>query len=136
MSENQAIEEFYTENRTFPPLETFASNALLTDSQIYNEASEDYESFWAKQARELLTWHKDFTNTLEWNLPYAKWFSDGELNISYNCLDRHIENGKGSKVAYHWEGRTRGYKNNYLSRVTRRSIKICQCAKGIWAQKK
>jgi len=91
MSENQAIEEFYTENRTFPPLETFASNALLTDSQIYNEASEDYESFWAKQARELLTWHKDFTNTLEWNLPYAKWFSDGELNISYNCLDRHIE---------------------------------------------
>ena len=104
MSENQAIEEFYTENRTFPPLETFASNALLTDSQIYNEASEDYESFWAKQARELLTWHKDFTNTLEWNLPYAKWFSDGELNISYNCLDRHIENGKGDKVAYHWEG--------------------------------
>ncbi|MEE3015358.1 MAG: AMP-binding protein, partial [Actinomycetota bacterium] len=104
MSENQAIEEFYTENRTFPPLETFASSALLTDSQIYNEASEDYESFWAKQARELLTWHKDFTNTLEWNLPYAKWFSDGELNISYNCLDRHIENGKGDKVAYHWEG--------------------------------
>ena len=104
MSENQAIEEFYTENRTFPPRETFTANALLTDPKIYNEASEDYESFWAKQARELLTWHKDFTNTLEWNLPYAKWFSDGELNISYNCLDRHIENGKGGKVAYHWEG--------------------------------
>ncbi len=104
MSENQAIEEFYVENRTFPPSETFISKALLTDSQIYNEASEDYVSFWARQARELLTWDKDFTNTLEWNLPYAKWFSDGELNISYNCLDRHIENGKGDKVAYHWEG--------------------------------
>jgi len=104
MSENQAIEEFYIENRTFPPSETFTSKALLTDSQIYNEASDDYVSFWARQARELLTWHKDFTNTLEWNLPYAKWFSDGELNISYNCLDRHIENGKGDKVAYHWEG--------------------------------
>jgi len=104
MSENQAIEEFYVENRTFPPSETFTSKALLTDAQIYNEASEDYVSFWARQARELLTWDKDFTNTLEWNLPYAKWFSDGELNISYNCLDRHIENGKGDKVAYHWEG--------------------------------
>ena len=104
MSENQAIEEFYVENRTFPPSETFTSKALLSDSQIYNEASEDYVSFWARQARELLTWDKDFTNTLEWNLPYAKWFSDGELNISYNCLDRHIENGKGDKVAYHWEG--------------------------------
>ncbi len=104
MSENQAIEEFYIENRTFPPSETFTSKALLSDSQIYNEASEDYVSFWARQARELLTWDKDFTNTLEWNLPYAKWFSDGELNISYNCLDRHIENGKGDKVAYHWEG--------------------------------
>ena len=104
MSENQAIEEFYVENRTFPPSETFTSKALLTDAQIYNEASEDYVSFWARQARELLTWDKDFTNTLEWNLPYAKWFSDGELNISYNCLDRHIEDGKGDKVAYHWEG--------------------------------
>ena len=104
MSDNQAIEEFYIENRTFPPQETFASKALLNNPQIYNEASEDYVSFWARQARELLTWDKDFTNTLEWNLPYAKWFSDGELNISYNCLDRHIENGKGDKVAYHWEG--------------------------------
>ena len=73
MSENQAIEEFYVENRTFPPSETFTSKALLTDAQIYNEASEDYVSFWARQARELLTWDKDFTNTLEWNLPYAKW---------------------------------------------------------------
>jgi len=104
MSDNQAIEEFYIENRTFPPQETFASKALLNNSEIYNEASKDYLAFWAEQARELLTWHKDFTNTLEWDLPYARWFSDGELNISYNCLDRHVENGKGNKVAYHWEG--------------------------------
>ena len=104
MSDNQAIEEFYIENRTFPPPETFANEALLNNQQIYKEASEDFEAFWAKQARELLTWDKDFTNILEWDLPYAKWFSDGELNISYNCLDRHVENGKGNKVAYYWEG--------------------------------
>ena len=104
MSDNQAIEEFYIENRTFPPPETFVNEALLNNQQIYKEASEDFEVFWAKQARELLTWDKDFTNILEWDLPYAKWFSDGELNISYNCLDRHVENGKGNKVAYYWEG--------------------------------
>jgi acetyl-CoA synthetase len=56
------------------------------------------------QARELLTWSKPFTQTCEWNLPFAKWFMDGTLNVSYNCLDRHVEAGKGSKVAIHWEG--------------------------------
>ena len=104
MSDNQAIEEFYIENRTFPPSERFAEEALLNSQELYTEASEDVEVFWARQARELLTWDKDFTKILEWNLPYAKWFADGELNVSYNCLDRHIKSGYGDKVAYHWEG--------------------------------
>ena len=104
MSDNQAIEEFYIENRTFPPSERFAEEALINSQELYTEASEDVEAFWARQARELLTWDKDFTKILEWDLPYAKWFADGELNVSYNCLDRHIKNGYGDKVAYHWEG--------------------------------
>ncbi len=104
MSDNQAIEEFYIENRTFPPSESFAEEALINSKELYTEASEDVEAFWARQARELLTWDKDFTKILEWDLPYAKWFADGELNVSYNCLDRHIKNGYGDKVAYHWEG--------------------------------
>ena len=104
MSDNQAIEEFYIENRTFPPSERFAEEALINSKELYTEASEDVEAFWARQARELLTWDKDFTKILEWDLPYAKWFADGELNVSYNCLDRHIKNGYGDKVAYHWEG--------------------------------
>ena len=104
MSDNQAIEEFYIENRTFPPSERFAEEALINSKELYTEASEDVEVFWARQARELLTWDKDFTKVLEWDLPYAKWFADGELNVSYNCLDRHIKNGYGDKVAYHWEG--------------------------------
>ena len=104
MSDNQAIEEFYIENRTFPPSERFIEEALINSQEIYTEASEDVEAFWARQARELLTWNKDFTKILEWDLPYAKWFADGELNVSYNCLDRHIKNGYGDKVAYHWEG--------------------------------
>ena len=101
---DQTIEEFYVENRTFPPLQEFQSKALTTDRVLYEEAEADYESFWARQARELLTWSKDFHTTLDWDLPYAKWFVGGELNISYNCLDRHVEKGNGDKVAFHWEG--------------------------------
>ncbi|HJM29254.1 MAG: acetate--CoA ligase [Acidimicrobiales bacterium] len=104
MADNPAIEEFYVENRTFPPSNEFAQSALINDSSLYEEAEADFEAFWARQARELLTWDKDFTTILEWDLPYAKWFADGQLNISYNCLDRHVENGKGDKVAFHWEG--------------------------------
>ena len=101
---NQAIEEFYTENRSFPPSEAFQRGALTADQTLYEEADADYEAFWARQARELLTWSQDFHTTLEWDLPYAKWFLGGELNITYNCLDRHIESGNGKKVAFHWEG--------------------------------
>ena len=101
---NQAIEEFYTENRSFPPSEVFQRGALTADQTLYEEADTDYEAFWARQARELLTWSQDFHTTLEWDLPYAKWFLGGELNITYNCLDRHIESGNGEKVAFHWEG--------------------------------
>ena len=101
---NQAIEEFYIENRTFPPSEIFQSGALTADQTLYEEADADYEAFWARQARELLTWSKDFHTTLEWDLPYAEWFVGGELNVTVNCLDRHVENGSGDKVAFHWEG--------------------------------
>ena len=101
---NQAIEEFYTENRSFPPSVAFQRGALTADQSLYEEADADYEAFWARQARELLTWSQDFHTILEWDLPYAKWFLGGELNITYNCLDRHIESGNGDKVAFHWEG--------------------------------
>ncbi|MCH1515062.1 MAG: acetate--CoA ligase [Acidimicrobiales bacterium] len=104
MADKQAIEEFYVENRTFPPLTDFADSALINDDLLYEEANANFEAFWARQSRELLTWEKDFSTILEWDLPYAKWFSDGELNISYNCLDRHVENGKGDKIAFYWEG--------------------------------
>jgi acetyl-CoA synthetase len=101
---DQAIEEFYIENRTFAPPPGFVAAALANDRSMYDEATADYEAFWARQARELLTWSTDFDTTLEWELPYAKWFTGGQLNLSYNCLDRHVEAGKGDKVAFHWEG--------------------------------
>ena len=98
------IEDYYIEDRTFPPSETFRNDALIADRSLYEEAQEDRLDFWARQARELVTWFEDFETVLEWDLPFAKWFVEGKLNISYNCLDRHVEAGRGNKVAFYWEG--------------------------------
>ena len=98
------IEDYLVEERSFPPPAGFAAGALITDRSPYDEADADPEAFWARQARELLTWFDDFDTVLEWDLPFAKWFGGGTLNVSYNCLDRHVEAGRGDKVAFHWEG--------------------------------
>ena len=88
----------------FDPAADFAAQANAKPT-IYADAQADRLGFWANQARELVSWHKPFTRTLDWSeAPVAKWFDDGELNIAYNCLDRHVENGNGSRIAIHWEG--------------------------------
>jgi acetyl-CoA synthetase len=99
-----SIEIYETEGRTFPPSAEFAAAALTGDRSLYDEAEADYEAFWARQARELLTWDEDFHTTLEWDLPFAQWFVGGTLNMTENCLDRHVAAGRGDKIAYHWEG--------------------------------
>jgi len=99
-----AIEVFGLEDRTFPPPPEFSAAANVRDRSLHEEADADPEAFWARQARELLTWQQDFTTTLEWDLPFAKWFVGGKLNLSENCLDRHVAAGRGDKVAFHWEG--------------------------------
>ncbi len=99
-----AIEVYEDEQRTFPPSAAFVGQANAGDRALFDEAAEDRLAFWARQARELLTWDTDFDTVLEWDLPDAKWFVGGELNITTNCLDRHVAAGRGDKVAYHWEG--------------------------------
>ncbi|MCB1248659.1 MAG: AMP-binding protein, partial [Acidimicrobiales bacterium] len=98
------ISDLLVEDRSFPPPPAFAASALASDRSLYDEAAADYEAFWARQARELITWDQDFDTVLEWDLPFARWFGGGKLNIAYNCLDRHVEAGRGDKVAFHWEG--------------------------------
>jgi acetyl-CoA synthetase len=100
---NAALETFAQEGRLFPPTPGFVAQANAKDKSIYDRAAKDLEGFWAEQAK-TLAWRKPFTKVLEWEAPYAKWFLGGELNISENCLDRHVKAGKGTKVAYHWEG--------------------------------
>jgi acetyl-CoA synthetase len=100
----ETIESLLAEGRTFPPPESFKQDALVVDAEIYDEANADFEGFWAQQAAALLDWYEDWDTILEWDLPFAKWFVGGKLNVSYNCLDRHVASGHGDQVAYHWEG--------------------------------
>jgi acetyl-CoA synthetase len=98
------IDDLLKEGRTFPPPERFKAHALVTGSEVYDEADQDYEGFWARQAADLVDWFEDWHTVLEWDLPFANWFVGGKLNVSHNCLDRHLAAGDGDKVAYHWEG--------------------------------
>ncbi|MDQ0755203.1 acetate--CoA ligase [Arthrobacter sp. B3I4] len=99
-----AFENLSQENRKFSPSAEFAANAVVTAAD-YAEADADRPAFWAKQARQLLSWSKDFTETLDWsNPPFAKWFVGGEVNAAYNALDRHVEAGNGDRVAIYFEG--------------------------------
>src|SRR5688572_28280574 len=97
------IEALMAERRTFPPASAFTAQANA-QAGLYDEAERDFEGFWGRLARERISWSKPFDRVLQWDLPFAKWFGGGELNISYNCVDRHVERGLGDKVAYHWIG--------------------------------
>src|SRR5881396_1437461 len=99
-TEDRAIETFLLEERRYPPPEDFAAQANA-QPDIYER---DFEEFWEAEGRERVTWFEDFDELLEWELPYAKWYIGGKLNVAYNCVDRHVEAGLGGKVAYHWEG--------------------------------
>jgi acetyl-CoA synthetase len=96
----QTIETMFLEERRYPPPDAFAAQANATP-EIYGQG---FEAFWEREGRERVSWFEPFNELLEWNPPYAKWYLGGKLNIAYNCLDRHVENGLGDKVAYHWEG--------------------------------
>ena len=92
------------DQETFSPPSEFAQHAVISDPALYEEAERDPEGFWAKQA-ESLHWDQKWDTVLDWsNPPFAKWFEGGKLNVSYNCVDRHVEAGNGDRVAFHWRG--------------------------------
>jgi acetyl-CoA synthetase len=106
MSSN-AIDSVLNEQRVFDPPDQFRAGAHIKSraeyERLYKEAKDDPEGFWAKIAQEL-HWFKPWDRVLEWNLPFAKWFIGGQLNISYNCLDRHVATWRKNKAAILWEG--------------------------------
>ena len=103
-SSGPTIEDYLVEDRTFPPPEGFREASLVASSFLYDDANEDWQGFWARQATALLDWDEEWHTILEWELPFAKWFVGGKLNVCHNAVDRHVLAGRGNKVAYHWEG--------------------------------
>ncbi|MGY5131162.1 acetate--CoA ligase [Streptomyces nigrescens] len=100
---NESLANLLKEERRFTPPADLAANANVT-AAAYEQAAADRLGFWAEQA-ERLSWETPPTQTLDWsNAPFAKWFADGKLNVAYNCVDRHVENGLGDRVALHFEG--------------------------------
>jgi acetyl-CoA synthetase len=93
------------EVESFEPPEEFRSSALLNDPSIYEQAAAEPEAWWLEQSKQLLDWAQEPSESLdESNPPFYKWFADGKLNASANCLDRHVEAGRGDRVAFHWRG--------------------------------
>ena len=129
----EIIDPVKQETRLFPPPQEFARNAAISGMDAYNalcqEAERDYEGYWARLARENILWHKPFTKTLNAdNHPFYKWFEDGELNVSYNCLDRNLLNGNADKNAYIFEA-----DDGTVTTVTYRELhkKVCKMANGL-----
>jgi acetyl-CoA synthetase len=104
---NQDLESTLRENRVFPPPEEFSKRAHIKSLEqyeaMYEQSIEDPEAFWAGIAKEL-HWFKPWDKVFEWNLPSAKWFVGGKMNLSYNCLDRHVHSERANKTAIIWEG--------------------------------
>ena len=126
------IESVLSEHRTFHPNQSFVSRANVSGMVAYEKlctaANKNYEEFWANLARELIVWKKPFTKTLnDSNAPFYKWFEDGELNVSYNCLDKHLSS-QPNKIAIIFEA-----DNGDINNVTYKELyeKVCQFANGL-----
>ncbi|MDE1170628.1 MAG: acetate--CoA ligase [Verrucomicrobium sp.] len=104
---SSSIDSVLQEKRVFRPAAPFLKKARLSGraayEKLYKQSLRDPEKFWKKQAAEL-SWAKPFKKVLQWKAPHAKWFVGGKLNVSYNCIDRHIEAGRGQQAALIWEG--------------------------------
>jgi acetyl-CoA synthetase len=127
------IETLKQEERIFPPPPEFVKNANISGMDQYNamcaEAARDYEGFWAELARDNIHWEKPFTKILnESNAPFYKWFEDGKLNVSFNCLDRNLQNGNAAKTAVIFEA-----DGGQTTKVTYKELheRVCQFANGL-----
>ena len=122
------IDALLQEERSFPPPADFAARANLSDPDIYAKAAADPEGFWAGLAEEL-DWFQKWDTVLDWgDAPFAKWFLGGKLNVSYNCIDRHVKNGRRNKAAIVWEGEPGDWKVYTYGDLLR---EVCQFANGL-----
>jgi acetyl-CoA synthetase len=102
------VDTVMQERRVFAPSAEFSAGARIKSmdqyQRLWDEAAADPPAFWAKFAREEMHWFEPFTEALRWNEPYAEWFAGGKTNACYNCVDKHVEEGRGDRIAFIWEG--------------------------------
>jgi acetyl-CoA synthetase len=128
------LEELLHHDRFAPP-QSFVASARVNDASLQARAELDSNAFWAEQAR-ALHWHKPFTTVLDdSNPPFYKWFTDGKLNVSYNCLDRHVEAGRGNRVAFYWAGEAGEERTITYADLHRDVQKLANALKGLGVDK-
>ena len=125
-TKSTGIDILYGGGLTFPPDPGFAAQANAK-ADLYDKAARDLVGYWEGEAKKL-SWFKPWDQALDWQVPDAKWFAGGKLNVSYNCLDRHVEAGKGDRVAYHWEGEPGDTRT-----ITYQELldEVCRCANAL-----
>ena len=122
-----SIEALLSEERRFPPSAEFTAQANISDPAIYEKADSDFEGFWEDWANEL-HWFKKWDKVLEWDPPFAQWFTGGKINVSYNCLDRHLDGPRRNKAALVWEGEPGDWKVYTYGDLHR---EVCRFANGL-----
>src|SRR5919206_1597619 len=131
-TQQHAIETILLEERRYPPPEDFASQANA-QPDIYDRG---FEEFWETEGRERVTWFEPFQKLYEWEPPYAKWYLGGKLNICFNCVDRHVEAGNGSKVAYYWEAEPEDDRREVtFEELQRETTKLANALKSLGVRK-
>ena len=133
--QHDTIDALLAENRTFPPTAEFKADALVVDTDLYDEAAEDDEAFWARQASELVDWAQPWDTVLDWQSPSARWFVGGKLNVAHNCLDRHVDAGNGDKVAILWEGEPGDTRTITYSQLLDEVCQFANVLKGLGVKK-
>ncbi len=128
------LDALLVEKRRFDPPEEFKRNAVISDPEIYERASRDREAYWAGWAEEL-DWFEPWQKVLEWDPPHAKWFVGGKLNVSYNCLDRHLGGPRSDKVALLWEGEPGDTKRYTYAELHREVSRFANVLKGLGVEK-
>jgi acetyl-CoA synthetase len=126
------IDTLLLEERRYPPDPEFARQANA-QGDVYER---EWEEFWETEGRNRLTWFEPFTKLYEWEPPYAQWYLGGKLNVCFNCVDRHVEAGKGDKVAYYWEGEPEGERRTLtFADLQRDVVRFANALKGLGVKK-
>jgi acetyl-CoA synthetase len=133
-SDTGTLDDLLREDRRFPPPPAFRRNAVISDDSIYERATGDREAYWSEWAGKL-EWFEPWHTVLEWTPPHAKWFLGGSLNVSHNCLDRHVEAGRGTRTALIWEGEPGDTRTFTYAELHREVSTFANVLKGLGVEK-